>query len=121
MNHGIYLVCKDNLTEVSEFLSQFFERIENEYTHASWVTFKSSDSAFLVNLMSGSDQKQTKNITFEIYCDSLKSLQKLTEGHGSEIQNFTSTKSKQRYQYYYTEIQGPNQICKIEASYSENL
>lgn len=119
--HGSYLVCKKHIGEVEKFLGQFFEKVEDRYTHDEWITFKVPGSNFLVNLMNGDDQEMTKNITFEIYCDSLDELQKLAQKYSAQIKSFVSTKSATQYRYHYIEIVGPEDICKIEANYTENI
>jgi len=111
--YGIYLVCKEHIREVEDFLEKFLEKIENKYTHKEWITFKAPSSNFLVNLMVGNEQEMTKNITFEIYCNSLIDLQKFSLDYGMDIQNFVADKSSVQYRYNYIEILGPADICKI--------
>ena len=121
MSYGSYLVCKEYLDEVSEFLKQFFSQIDSEYAHSEWITFIIPGTNFLINLMKGEGQESTKNVTFEIYFCSLVELKKFADTYKVEICSFESTKAKTGYLYYYCEILGPNNICKIEASYTENL
>ncbi len=119
--YGSYLVCNEYIDEVHSFLKQFFKERIDGYTFEGWSTFEVPDSSFLINLMKDGGQPLTKNMTFEIYCQSMKELEKIAENHGATIENFVSKKSAQHYKYYYIEIFGPQGICKIEVNFTENL
>lgn len=118
--YGSYLVCKDYIAEVKDFLGQFFEEQEGKYNHDAWVTFIVPGSNFKINLMRGEDQPITQNMTFEIYCNSFKELRGFAEQHGCDIQDFLATGAVQKYQYHYIEIPGPQNICKVEVNYCED-
>lgn len=116
-----YLVCKDHLEEVRDFLKDFFFEDNGRYNHSGWVTLLVPETSFQVNLMRGHKQPLTQNMTFEIYLDSLENLQRYADKHGCQIESFFATETAQHYRYYYIEIQGPASICKMEISYSEDL
>jgi len=118
---GCYLVCKEHINEIKEFLSQFFDEVKGEYNFSGWITFKTPNSDFIINLMKGKNQELTQNMTFEIYFWTKKELEKFAKEHNCRIKSFEATGSSQRYRYNYVEILGPKNICKIEASYSEDI
>tara|TARA_B100000745_G_scaffold264490_1_gene189201 strand:- start:473 stop:841 length:369 start_codon:yes stop_codon:yes gene_type:complete len=121
MEYSLYLVCKEKLEEVRGFLGNFFTQSEDEYTHGEWVTFTVPNSNFSINLMRGEEQEVTKNVTFEIYYDSLSLLQEFALQNDTQVKSFETSKAAQKYTYYYVEVLGPANICKIEASYSEDV
>ncbi len=121
IKYGSYLVCKEHVQEVRDFLCDFFEEKIDKYNHDNWVTFLILDTNFQVNLMKGNDQPMTQNMTFEIYCDSKEELEKYAEKYKCEIESFVATETSQPYTYYYIEILGPYNICKIEINYCEDL
>jgi len=116
---GSYLVCKKYIEEVREFLLMFFEEEHGRYNHSGWGTFKVPGTDFSVNIMSGDDQKLTQNMTFEIDCNSKKELEDFAKKYNCEIYDFLATEAAKRYRYYYIEVLGPQNICKMEISYSE--
>jgi len=120
MQYGSYLCCKDHIEEVRNFLGKFFEESKDRYNHSGWITFK-TPGGFLINLMRGKGQEMTKNMTFEIYCQSLEELKKYAKKFNQEIQSFNTTESLSPYKYNFIEIYGPQNICKVEISYSEDL
>jgi len=121
MKYGIYLVCREHLNDVNKFLSQFFTPIINEYTHEGWRVFSVPNADFLINIMHGDDQNLTQNMTLEIYLDSLETLKEFSQQHNVILKSFETSKSPTKYKYHFIEIPGPQNICKVEASYSEVL
>lgn len=117
---GSYLVCKEYIKDVAKFLSQFFEEVKDSHSHSDWATFN-IPGGFLLNLMRGDEQDITQNFTIEIYCNSLEGLQEFVQKHNSTIKSFDVTKTTNNYRYHYVELKGPANICKMEASFSENL
>ncbi|MEX0652356.1 MAG: hypothetical protein WD153_02740 [Candidatus Paceibacterota bacterium] len=103
------------------FLGRFFEEEIGNYNHQKWVTFQVPHGGFLINLMEGKDQPLTQNLSIEVYCDSLEQLQEFAKTHNTKIYNFTAEQSSKRYQHHYIEIAGPQEICKLEISFSEDL
>ncbi len=63
----------------------------------------------------------THYMTFEISFDSLKKLEEFAKKHKVKIKNFKVTNTPQKYIYYYAEIMGPKEICKIEANYIKDI
>jgi hypothetical protein len=119
---GCYLVCKKYLEDVKKFLNQFLDEIKEGYESYQWVTFHPKNSDFKINLMKGEkDEPLTHYFTFEIYFNSEKELKKFAKKYKRKIKSFKVTNTKQKYIYHYVEIMGPKEICKIEASYSENI
>ncbi len=116
-----YMNCKNYVSEVKEFLAQFFEEEKGRYSHSEWVTFKIPKTNFVVNLMSGDDQLITQNMTFEIECESMKELENYAKKYDKKILDFLATKVEKEYRFYYFEIPGPQNICKIDISFSEDL
>ena len=121
IKYGSYLICKEHVREVKDFLGEFFEEKKDKYNHENWVTFVVPNTDFKINLMKGSDQSITQNMTFEIYCESKEGLEKYAKKHNLEIESFVATETSQPYTYYYIEILGPYNICKIEVNYCEDL
>ena len=119
--YGSYLVCKEYIQDVRVFLSDFFDELKSGYTHSEWISFKIPGSKFLVNLMRGDDQNMTQNFTIEIYCDSKEKLEEYSKKYLKKIESFVATKSSVKYKYNYIEVFGPQNICKVEISYSEDL
>lgn len=119
--YGFYLICKEHINDVRKFLGQFYKEKKDKYSARDWITFKLLDSDFLINLMIGKDQKLTRNMTFEIYFDSMKGLEDFARKHRCKIKSFKVTNTNQKYIYNYAEIAGPRNICKIEASYCEDI
>ena len=119
--YGSYLVCKEYIKEVKEFLSMFFEEKKGRYNHDGWITFEIPNTKFIVNLMKGKDQPMTQNMTFEIGVKSMEELQEYAKKHNSKIYDFIATETVNNYRYNYIEIFGPQNICKIEISYSEDV
>jgi len=117
--YGSYLVCKEHVQEVKDFLSQFFEERKDQYSHDNWVTFLITDTNFQINLMKGSDQPITQNVTFEIYCESMDKLKEFAARYHCKVESFVATETAQPYTYYYIEVNGPYGICKIEVNYCE--
>ena len=111
-----YIVCRDYIGEVKLFLKQFFKELKGKYTHSNWVTFQINPK-FTVSLMRGKDQIITQNITFEISCKSFKELEKFAKKFNCKIDSFVATETENPYRYYYIEIMGPKNICKIEVNY----
>jgi len=118
---GCYLVCKEHINEVEKFLKQFFKEEKDNYQSGQWVTFQPKNSDFKINLMKGEDQELTQNMTFEIYFNSIDELRNFAKKHKCKIESFKVTNTKQKYIYNYIEILGPNNICKIEANYCEDV
>lgn len=121
IKYSSYLVCKEHVQEVQEFLGQFFEGEKGPYNHDDWVTFIIPNTNFTVNLMKGSDQPITQHITFEIGCDSLTALETYSEKYNTEIKSFIATETGNPYRYHYCDILGPRDICKIEVNYIETI
>lgn len=119
--YGLYLVCKDHINEVKDFLGKFFPEEKGKYSHETWVTFKPEGTDFQINLMEGKELPLTQNVFLEVYCDSLEQLNEIAKEHQCEVQNFLATAAEQRYRYHFIEIAGPKTICYIEVSYAENL
>jgi|GEM_PF-2395975 len=119
--HSSYLVCKDHIMEVKDFLSQFFPEEKDKYDHDGWITFKFPETGYQVNLMKGVEQDITQNITFEIACDSLEELEKMAEKYNTKVDSFLTTETANPYRYHYIEIAGPAGICKVEISYCEDV
>ncbi len=119
--NGLYLVCKEHVQETRAFLSQFFEESMDEYNHSKWITFKTPEK-FLINLMEGTNQQMSQNVTFEIYCESLEELRKYAGKYNvTKIKSIIATQTQDKYKYNYIEILGPQNICKLEISYSERV
>lgn len=118
MNYSCYLVCKGHLAVVKNFLSKFFKEKKGKYNHPGWVSFKVPNSKMNVHLMHGKDQPLTKNITFEASCKSKEQLEKLAKRYNSKIESFPASTDNSSYMFYYIEIPGPKNICKIEISYA---
>lgn len=121
VKHGSYLVCKEYLKEVKEFLLQFFKEELGQYSHENWVTLIVPDTNFKVNLMKGNDQPITQNMTFEIYCESFEELKFYSHKFNKPIEKFLVTEVVPNYFYNYIEIPGPYNICKVEVNYCENI
>lgn len=121
--NSIYLVCGDLLKEVDIFLSQFFEKEDGWSNHDEWISFRLTDSGFLLNVMNGSSQNlpPTKNVALEIYFESLVDLEKFAQKNTADMGAFTTQKLGVDYKYHYCTISGPGDICYIEASYSQIL
>ena len=115
-----YLVCKNNISEVKEFLSKFFKERKGKYNHAGWITFEFNPE-FTISLMKGKDQPMTQNMTFEISCKSLKELEKFAKEFNCKIDSFVATETAHNYRYHYIEILGPANICKVEINYCEKV
>jgi len=120
-SYSSYLVCKEHINEVKEFFSQFFEELKGKYNYEGWITFKIPKTDFIVNLMNGYDQNLTQNMTFEISVASLEELEKYAKKYNCKIDSFPCIESEQNYTYYYIEIFGPKNICKIEVSHLEDI
>lgn len=120
-SYSCYLVCKENIDEVKEFLKQFFEEIKNKYNYEEWISFKFPDSNFQINLMYGHEEDLTQNMNFEISVDSLKELEKYSKKYKREIKNFLCNEAEQNYKFYYIEIPGPKDICSVDISYCEDI
>lgn len=118
-SHDIYLVCHEYLPEVRKFLQQFYEEEQGDFNHEKWVTFVISSSSFRVNLMAGSDQPLSQNVTFEIGFDDMSDLYEFAEKHGAKISSFQVTEVMPHYNYHYVELVGPKGICKLEANFCE--
>jgi len=114
-----YLVCKEHIQEVKKFLSQFFQEEKTPFSYESWITFTVPDTNFRVNLMEGNDQDVTQNMTFEITCNTLEQLKELSKKYNTKIEDFIATETENPYRYYYIEIPGPKNICKIEINFIE--
>jgi len=114
-----YLVCKEHIQEVKNFLLQFFQEEKGRFSHEDWITFIVPDTDFKVSLMKGNDQDLTQNMTFEITCESLEQLEEIANRHDTKISSFVATETGVPYRYNYTEISGPNNICKIEINFIE--
>ena len=119
--YGSYLVCKEHLDEVKDFLGQFYEEKKGKYNHDGWITFVVPGTTFHVNLMRGKDQDMTQNMTFEMGCDSLEELEQYAKKYGKTIDSFVATETDNKYRYHYIEIWAPKNICKMEISYSQAL
>ncbi len=119
--YGCYLVCKEHIKSVRKFLNKFFVETKGDYNSPNWITFEIPNSNFIINLMFGKEQEITQNMTFEIYFNSKNELQKFAKKHRHKIKRFRVTNTNQKYIYNYVEILGPRNICKIEASYSEDI
>tara|TARA_Y100000310_G_scaffold302879_1_gene340691 strand:- start:169 stop:537 length:369 start_codon:yes stop_codon:yes gene_type:complete len=119
-NISTYIVCKEHIEEVKEFLKDFFEEEKGRYNHPEWLTFKLPKTDFEVNLIGGKDMKMTQNITFEINCESMEELEKYSKKYGKKIENFLATATGKPYQFYYIEIPGPQSICKVDISYCKD-
>jgi len=115
-----YLVCKNHITEVKDFLSKFFKERKGKYNHAGWITF-GFNPRFTISLMKGKDQPMTQNMTFEISCKSLKELEKFAQKFNCKIDSFIATETIHKYRYNYIEIFGPANICKVEINYCEKV
>lgn len=116
-----YLVCRDHVMEVKDFLSQFFPEEKDKYSHDGWITFKFPETGYQANLMKGAGQDITQNMTFEIACDSLEELEKVAEKYNTKVDSFLATETANPYRYYYIEVPGPANICKIEINYCEDV
>lgn len=114
-----YLVCREHINEVKDFLDQFYEEEKGKHNHDGWITFIVSGTDFMINLMKGVDQEMTQNMTFEITCDSLEQLEEFAKKFNTKIKSFVATEIKENYKYHYIEILGPQNICKIEMNYME--
>jgi hypothetical protein len=119
--YSSYLVCKEHLKDVKKFLNQFFEELKGKYNYEGWVTFKIPETGFIVNLMNGCEQKLTQNMTFEISVSSIWELKKYAKRYDCKIDSFLCTETKQKYNYHYIEILGPEEICKVEINFVESL
>lgn len=115
-----YLVCKNHINEVKDFLSKFFKERKGKYNHSGWITFEFNPK-FKISLMKGKDQPMTQNMTFEISCKSLKELEKFAERFNCKINSFVATETDYKYRYYYIELFGPANICKVEVNYIEKV
>ena len=116
-----YIVCHENINKVRNFLRKFFEEKADRYNHAEWITFRIPNTSFTLNLMNGQDQLLTQNYTMEIQCSSLKELEKLAFKHKKKIHKFKATKAQKDYMYNFITVNGPCGICKVDASFSEDL
>ena len=115
-SNSSYVVCKNHIKEVSNFLIMFFKELKGKYNHSGWITFQINPKS-VVSLMKGKDQKITQNMTFEISCKSLKELEKLAKKFNCKVDSFVATETAHKYRYYYIEILGPKDICKVEINY----
>lgn len=113
--------CKEHVKEVKEFLSQFFEEKKDKYSHNNWVTFLIPNTDFKINLLKGGDPSMAQYMVFEIYCDSKNELEEYAKKYNCEINSFVATETQQPYRYYYIEIFGPKNICKVEINYCEDI
>ena len=118
---GSYLVCKEHIKEVQNFLKNFFGEKKGRYNHGEWISFIIPNTDFLINLMEGDDQPMTQNMTFEIYCDSMEELKEFSKKYHSKIENFIATSTGKDYRYNFIEIPGPQGICKVEMSFCEDM
>ena len=119
--YGSYLVCHDHISEIKNFLKQFFNENKGRYNHEGWVTFFIPETEFKVNLMKGNDQELTQNMTFEIDAGSMDNLKKYAEKYKCKIDSFTATETGKNYKYHYIEIISPKNICKVEISFCEDI
>jgi len=119
--YSSYIVCGDHISEVREFLAQFFNETKGDFNHEGWSTFEMPNGIFSVNLMIGKEQPLTQNMTYEIYVDTEEELEELAKKYRKEIKSFIATEAKSKYKYHYINIFGPEGICKMEISYSEML
>ena len=117
--YGSILICNDHINEVREFLKQFFDEHSDGYNYEIWRTFI-VPGGFRINLLVDNEQLITQNMTFEIYCESLDELKSLADKYKQDIESFPSEDSPQTYTYYYFTVRGPESICKLEISYSED-
>ncbi len=120
-SYSCYLVCKEYVNEVKDFLKEFFDFFENEYSSKDWVQFRVGDTKFKINLMFGEEDEMTQNMNFEIGVNSLDELKSLADKYNVVVESFVSTESEQDYTYYYMEIKGPKNICNIVISYCEDV
>jgi hypothetical protein len=67
--------------------------------------------------MQGEDQPLTQNMTFEIGVKSLTDLEAYAKTFDCKIDDFLCDETEYVYRYYYIEIPGPGNICKVEISY----
>ncbi len=117
--NNCYLVCHEHIDAVKDFLNEFFEEIETKYSHQNWITFKIPKKEFHISLMRGPDQPLTQNMVFEVSCSSIKELESFANEHDQETKSFTITETGEPYIYYYIQISGPKNICKIEINFIE--
>ncbi|MFB6181596.1 MAG: hypothetical protein ABEJ24_01740 [Candidatus Magasanikbacteria bacterium] len=71
--------------------------------------------------MTGEEQEITQNMTFEIWCDSMKELEKYANEYNEEIKSFIATETEKDYKYNFIVIPGPQNICKMEINYMQDL
>jgi hypothetical protein len=116
VKHTAYLVCHEHINDVKKFLAQFFEQEITKYNHENWITFV-IPPGFKLNLMKGLKQKLTQNFMLELGCDTKKELEEFANKYGQEIKHFTVTEVTPNYEFYYIEIPGPHDICRMDVSY----
>ena len=71
--------------------------------------------------MFGEGQQLTQNITFERECKSMTELKEFSKKYKKKIDSFKATGTKKPYIFYYIELPGLQNICKIDMSYSKNI
>lgn len=118
---SFYLVCHEHIEEVYDFLIQFFPEMKGVYNYEHWITFDVPEANFHFDIMDGSNQELSKNVTFQMDAGSLEDLEILGKRYGCTIKDFLCDETDQKYRYYYIEVLGPHSICKMEISYCDNL
>jgi hypothetical protein len=121
MTYASYLVCHDQVKEVKEFLQDFFREEFGSYNHSRWVTFQIPNCNFILNLIEGKELKLTQNMVFEIYCDTYSELEDWASKYNQQIEHFTANRASQKYEYYFIDLPGPENICRMEISYSKDI
>jgi len=117
--YDAYLICNDHISEVKDFLANFFKEKKDEHNSDGSVTFVVPESNFLINLMVGHNQPLTQNVTFEMGSNSRSMLERFAKKNNTEIKTFMVAEAEQLYMYNYVEVPGPYDICKIKIFYRE--
>jgi hypothetical protein len=119
--YDAYLICNDHISEVKNFLINFFEEKKDEDNHDGSVTLIVPESTFKINLMKGHNQPLTQNVTFETNLESKDALEWFAKKNNTEIKMFLISGAEQPCVYNYVEIPGPYNICKIKVFYYDGM
>ncbi|MHB0978266.1 MAG: hypothetical protein ACYC1K_02590 [Minisyncoccota bacterium] len=115
--YDAYLVCNEHLSEVKDFLTQFFKEKTGEHNEDESVTLFAPEGNFQINLMKSQSQPLTQNVTFELGSESEYALESFAKKNNTEIKTFLVSEAQKLRAYNYVEVPGPYNICKIKVFY----